>query len=684
MSRPRPPFLIAVIAVMSLLIVSTPASAQRRRAVYPSPFDESHSHGGYANMTSVPQGGSIGFHISTSVSPFTVTVRNLADARISAQQSGLTSSSRTCSGGFMTGCHWPLTTTFDVPAAWPSGYYAASFPTSVGTRHIIFVVRAAQPGFSSKTLLVSSTHTYQAFNEFGGASLHSSSTAGMTRGLSYNRPYEQGAGLGRFDLWERDFVNWMQANGRSYEVATDVDLEDPTLLSNYNVVVLIGHSEYWTSAARQNLETYSRNGGHIAVFGGNTMWWNIRLEDNGRSIVGDPDAFSDPSLATPSALISRHWFAPPLNQPENRIVGTSFRNGGHTNKVDDPKRFDMKPIEQRIPWTVTNAQHWVFAGTGLTDGATFGRDVAGLEVDGVVFNCDSFGRVMGPDGSDEAPLNYHILAIIPASYGWGTMGFYVNSAGGAVFNAAMQGWAWGLEHNDTISTMTMNIMSRLNTGAPFAYDPVQTSILAQDLFNCPPTPQSLPGWRGAGYRGTVNSTCAYEGAGGLELSGPNAIALARSFAPAGQSRDHAELRFYIKADDFQRRTSQPMPVVTLRNRSGETSQQVAHVELDFEGTTPRIRLARRGPDGSFAATPTWIPLTSGWHLIQTTWRSPGTLSLTVDESATLTLENPHSGQTANEMVIEFPATQMATEGGRFCIDAIAAGSEKPGRVAQLK
>lgn len=672
-------------AAFSILLAAMPADAARRRSVYPSPtrFDDSHTQGGYASATSVAQGGSIQFHIATSVSPFTVTVTNLGDARINSQIAGQTSGSSSCSGGYATGCDWDVTTTFTVPASWPSGYYSASFPTAFGTRHIIFVVRAAQPGSSARILLVSPTHTYQAFNAFGGASLHRSAANSDAMTLSYDRPYDQNSGRGRFDNWERDFVNWMHRTGRQYEVATDVDLEDPTLLGRYEVVVLLGHSEYWTPAARQNFESYSRNGGHIAIFGGNTMWWQIQLAGNGRTIVGHPSNNPETTPSTPSALISTHWFSAPLNNPENRIIGTSFRNGGYVNKVDDPELFNMKPLEQRIPWTVTEAQHWIFSGTGLNDGDRFGQDVAGLEVDGVVFNCDSFGRVLGPDGSDETPLNYHILAIIPASYGWGTMGFYVNSAGGGTFNAAMQGWAWGLEHNDVISRMTANVLDRMVGGAPFPYDPAQTSILAQDLFNCPATAIAQSGWRGQGSRGAVNPSCAYEGPGGLELSGPSSIALSRSFAAAGQARDHAELRFYIKADDFRRRTPDPMPIVTLRHREGDVNRQVAMVELDLDGSTPRLRVARRGTDGGFAAAPGWLNLASGWHLVEVTWRSPGTITIQIDGGAALTLENPEAAQRVNEMVIEFAAAN-AIDSGRLCIDAIAVGSAKPGRVAELR
>lgn len=682
---PRTSHLIATIALV--LVVSVPAHA-RRRAVQPSPvpFDELHSQGGYASATSVVQGGAIRFHIATSISPFTVTVFNLANRNLSLKQiNGLTSRPQRCSGHFRTGCGWDVTTTLDVPFNWPSGYYAATFPTAFGTRHLIFVVRAAQPGAMSKILAISPTHTYQAFNTFGGKSFHPSDAPDRATAVSFDRPYETDAGLGRFELYERHFVDWMTALGRPFDVATDMDLEDPTLLRNYNAVILVGHSEYWTPSARQNLEEFSRSGGHIAVLSGNSMWWQARLEDDQSTLVAYQSASLDPASQDPDGIVTTNFFAHPVNQPENRILGTSYRNGGYANRLDDPNpnRFQIKPIEDRTPWTVVNAQDWVFEGTGLAKGATFGRDAAGLQVDGVVFNCDFNQNVIGPDGSDEAPLNYHILAILPASEGWGTMGYYVNPAGGAVFNAATTGWVWGLEGNDEIRRITANVLNRFATGARFVFDEVKSPILAQDLFNCAPTGIALPGWRSAGPRGSVTASCAFEGPGGLELSGLGPIGLARSFAPAGQSRGDVEIRFYVKADDLVRRTEIPVALVTLQHRTGNAVRQVAHIELDVSGDTRQIRMARRNPDGSFAATTAWVPLPNGWRLVEATWRSPGTLALQLDGGTVHTLDNPHAGQTANEMVIELPAAQL-TQGGRLCIDAIAAGSEKPGRVAELK
>src|SRR5262249_22177409 len=156
---------------------------------------------------------------------------------------------------------------------WPSGYYAASFPTSHGDENVIFVVRPAKPGSSYSTVLISTTNTYNAYNGFGGKSAYDANSSDHKHAyqVSYDRPFDDNDGLGRFPIWEKPFILWMKAQNRNFEVVTDTDLEDPDLLSHYRLALIVGHSEYWSAEARQELEQFSRAGHHIAIFGGNTM-----------------------------------------------------------------------------------------------------------------------------------------------------------------------------------------------------------------------------------------------------------------------------------------------------------------------------------------------------------------------------------------------------------------------------
>lgn len=673
-------------AVALLLFSGARADAARRHSVrHPDPvFNAAYTEGGYANRTSVAQHEQITFHIATSVSPFTMSIVNLADAsNVILEVPNLTSRAKNCSGQYTSGCGWLATYTLTIPGIWPSGYYAAVFPTSFGERKAIFVVRENNPGSTSQILLVASTNTYQAYNEFGGRSLYPSDDSRRGSRLSFDRPYHYDGGIGRYDIWERKFVDWMTQERRTFEVVTDSDLEDSTLLAHYNLVVLVGHSEYWTLAARQNLETFSRNGGHMAVFGGCTMWWQVRYEDDGRTLIGYKEAIDDPIRETDQQLVTTHFWSAPVNLPENSILGSSFRFGGYSNRVDDPASYDMLPMEERTGYLVTEESHWVFQGTNVAGGTAFGREIAGLEVDGALYNCASTTGVMTPDGSDGTPLNYHILAVTPASEGHGTIGIYTNPAGGAVFNAGTQNWVYGLASDPLVQTATRNVLDRLSPGQRQVYDAVSSSILTQELFNCPQTSKTfLPGWQSNRQHGQVTAECAYEGQAGLRLSGSAAIIISRDFTPMGETRNHVEVRFYVKLDELVKRNQYPASFVTLRNRVGSTVKQVAYAEFDVVDGKKMARVARSDPSGHFFAGD-WIALSAGWHLVEMSWRSPGTITLQVDGGNTASLNNPDANQVASEIVIEYPSPD-GQDAGHACLDAIAVATEKLGPVAGLR
>jgi hypothetical protein len=680
MLRLRSAVLLSLLCAV-LVTLDAAAATRRRSAGHPRiPTNPLYTQGGYADRTSVPQGGSINLRIATAQSPFTLEIVNLADEDTVVRSiPGVVSQARDCTGLSSDGCNWPVTATLDIPMSWPSGYYAARFPVSddddVETNYIFFVVREAQP--TAPTLVIVSTHTYQAYNSFGNLNVYPSNSPARVPVVSLDRPYHDNFGLGRFPRWDKPFLDFLTGNEIPFAVATDSDLEDPALLPGYELLVLVGHSEYWTSTARANVEAFNAAGGHIAVFGGNTMWWQVRLEDSGRKMVVYKSAAQDPLNGVNNPLVTVNWFAPPVYRPENLLFGASFRNSGYTN------RDRNMPLEQRKPYTVTDASSWVFEGTGLQEGAQFGRIAAGGEVDGALFNCDGNGLAAEVEGSDGTPLNFHVLATVPAEEGYGIVGIYTNAQGGAVFNAASQDWSLALASDPAVTRITRNVLQRLSTGERLVYDPVQSTVRMRELFNCPmPAPRVLTGWRGDENALALTSRCAYEGPTGLELGGTGAIAIARTFSPTANYVSNLETRFYINADNvtgtktdalllFHFRHVQPIPI----------PERVARVELDR--AQKRVRLVQYNPDNLAGGSTDWLSIAGGWHSVQAGWRSPGTLTLQVDNGPELTLNNPNAGQVMNELMLTVPGDPDGTN-GFLCVDALAAGMAKLPEVAGLR
>jgi hypothetical protein len=658
----------SLLFLLSLVFLVVPEAHGRRRAVAHPRLETvaAYTYGGYADRDSVIQGETIAFHIATSVSPFDAQIVNLATGAVVATIPNLTSTLQDCTGLFESGCGWPVTAT--VRASWPSGFYAVRFPTAEGDSHIFFAVRSASPGSVSPILIVSATHTSQAYNSYGNKSVYPSASPERAFRVSLNRPYHDFDGIGRFRRWEQPFVQWMAQENRAFEAATDSDLEDPTLLGRYNLVVFVGHSEYWTHTARANLEAYTAAGGHVAVFGGNTMWWQARLEQQGRKLIVYKSALADPEYGRNNPVVTVNWFAEPVNRPENLILGSSFRHGGFVND-------DVPPDSPaRVGFTVVDPSNWVFAGAGVANGTQFGKLAAGEEVDGVLFNCNPDGTVT-PDGSDGTPLNFHVLATIPATAGYGVIGHYTNAAGGMVFNAGTQEWSHGLAGDVVVQTATRNVLDRLSGGVPQLYDPVAANARMRELFNCPlPAAGVIPGWRGSEGDLAITPRCAWEGAGGAELAGTRDILISRNVAPTMNLMSDVHLRFYLNADAYLGPLEDDFELLTLQRRVGGVNTRFARLDVMTTASGKALRLNQFGNDGNRTAATDWIPLGTGWKSVQVHWRSPGDVTLQIGDGALHTIPNPAAGQAVNEVVLFYPKDETSSR-GHLCLDALAVGEQ---------
>jgi hypothetical protein len=126
-----------------------------------------------------------------------------------------------------------------------------------------------------------------------------------------------------------------------------------------------------------------------------------------------------------------------------------------------------------------NTQSWVYRGTGLTYGDTFGRDgriegIVGYEVDGCEFTGGAPGDPTAPivTGTDGTPLTFKILAtsvadVSPHQDGrHAVMGMYRTKKGGWLFNAATIYWSKGLQTSYygafvlEVRTITKNVIDK--------------------------------------------------------------------------------------------------------------------------------------------------------------------------------------------------------------------------------
>ena len=343
------------------------------------------------------------------------------------------------------GCDWDVTFTVPVGADWRSGCYEVAFVPDDGSSpgQTVFALRAPI-GRRAPLLVVLSTTTYAAYNNWGGPNLYEGGIE-----VSFDRPWIRGFvsrpddahgrhatvgnqpdpnndrlfaylerhGLSQravesgFATWEHPFVRWAERTGIEFDVAQSTDLElAPDCLEGYRGYVSVGHDEYWSWEMRDAVEGFIAAGGNAAFFSGNTCFWQVRLSADGRTMLshkyGGP--WFDPLIGTADERrMTGMWSDPLIGRPENHLTGVSFSRGGYA-------RFGHAAPRGSGGYTVWRPEHWALDGTDLRYGDVLGADavVVGYEADG----CDLTLRDGRPEatGIDGTPEGFEVVATSPA------------------------------------------------------------------------------------------------------------------------------------------------------------------------------------------------------------------------------------------------------------------------------
>ena len=479
---------------------------------------------GYCWPQSVVPGGSVPLHVSSS-GPFGVEVaREGATHEVVWSADAVAGSEHPIPAvASADGCGWPTALTIAVGDDWRSGYYSVTLSSDAERAHAFFAVRPS--GQSAPILLVLSTATYNAYNDWGGPSLYT----GGTR-VSFERPLAPGflhkpepaarkaqaipdrEALGYFTwaeeqglspwsggsgwwTWERPFVAWAEREGFVIDVAVSQDLErHPEVLDGHRLFLSVGHDEYWSWGMRDAVEGFLADGGNAAFFSGNTCWWQVRLED-GAMTCFKYRADEDPVLGSPDErFLTGAWPDRRIGRPEAPMTGLSFSRGGYS-------RYGLGVPRASGAYTVRRPGHWAFDGTELRYGDALGLAdaIVGYEVDGC--ELEIADGVPVPTHTDGAPDTLEVLATAPARLwaqdeqpsryahepgelehvamvlfgeAWqeqvhriannhAVVGCFDVPGGGTVFNAGCTDWTYGIDGGDAdVRRVTRNVLERLS------------------------------------------------------------------------------------------------------------------------------------------------------------------------------------------------------------------------------
>jgi hypothetical protein len=144
---------------------------------------------GWCWPQSVAQGERVALHLSSSGGrPVAVEVARVGrDRTVVLREPNVEAAEHaTPADASSRGCGWPAALTVDVGPGWRSGSYEVTFDVDVDGRtrrdHAFFVVRPAAGSPSAPRLLVLSTNTWHAYNDFGGWNLYNGGTTVSLRG----------------------------------------------------------------------------------------------------------------------------------------------------------------------------------------------------------------------------------------------------------------------------------------------------------------------------------------------------------------------------------------------------------------------------------------------------------------------------------------------------------------------
>jgi sugar lactone lactonase YvrE len=391
-------------------------------------------------------------------------------------------------------CAWSTSFSIAIAKDALGGVYLIKLTSGDGYDwHVPFVVYDAR---LADVVLDVDVTSWEAYNEFGGESLYDDASGTMPHGkaweVSFDRPFSEGHGAGRFLEWEYHLVRFVEALGYDVSYTTALDLtHDPTLVAQARVFVSAANDEYWTPGQRDAVE-HARDGGvNLAFLGADQALWRVRLEP---SSSGAPErviaCYKLDQDRDPQHGDTARFRDDPSAEPENALIGIMYNT------------WMLVPQ----PMVVRDASSWVWAGTGLSVGDTMPMMVS-FETDG------RFANGVEPPG-------LQVLAQSPMVDAEGgpltaTMSYYLHPSGAQVLGAGSLGWPTGLGApgfaNPQVARATRNILDRFvgAAGRAGAADP-------------PGAPWASPGQ----VPQIVGAWARSVSTAGTGLTGPDGIAVA--------------------------------------------------------------------------------------------------------------------------------------------------------------
>jgi len=228
-------------------------------------------------------------------------------------------------------------------------------------------------------------------------------------------------------------LGWLEREGFAYDLYAETQLHfDQLDLDRYRVLVLGPHPEYWSQKMYAKVKSWGQErGGRLVYLGGNGLNCEVEFVDETRMIVRNGDDREHRRRGLESRFHHRV-------ESEANLLGVVFSYAG---------------IMTSAPYRVVDADHWIFAGTGLKNGDLFGEKTLHKRCPGGASGHET-DKI-----SPSSPANVKRLAQgLNPDNGGADLVCFETGGGGSVFSAGSITWPSALLVDDAVSQITSNVL----------------------------------------------------------------------------------------------------------------------------------------------------------------------------------------------------------------------------------
>jgi N,N-dimethylformamidase len=233
---------------------------------------------------------------------------------------------------------------------------------------------------------------------------------------------------------------WLEREKIDFDLYAETQLHDGTLkLDDYRVLITHTHPEYWSKTMYAAVKEWVfQRGGRLIYLGGNGLNCEVEFDTPTSIICRNGDKREQHAKKLDSRMHDRL-------ESEANLLGVVYTDTGAMTGA---------------PYRVVDAEHWSLAGTGLKAGDLFGEKSLHMRCPGGASGHETDKRTA------HSPKNAHLIARgTNRDDGGAEMIYFETPGGGAVFSAGSITYVSSLPVDESISTITRNVIERMRAAA---------------------------------------------------------------------------------------------------------------------------------------------------------------------------------------------------------------------------